>query len=184
MPLVAVGSVRMHVRSRKPLQDVLTAVRLGQTLADCGLALLPNAEAHLRARSRLAQIYPPELLANTLMVASRCHFSLDELHYHYPQEAVLPGLTPAQTLRQLTLQGAARRYPQGMPELVHTQLDHELALIAELAYEMYFLYRARHRRLCAQPRYFVPGTGFSGQFGGVLLPGRDRGGPGARQPAV
>ena len=137
--LVALGSVRMHVRSRKPLQDVLTAVRLGQPLAECGFALQPNAEAHLRSRARLAQLYPPEWLANTLAVAGRCRFSLDELHYHYPQEAVLPGLTPAQTLRQLTNEGAARRYPQGVPEAVRAQLEHELALIAELAYEMYFL---------------------------------------------
>jgi len=81
VPLVAAGSVCMHVRSRKPLQDVLTAVRLGRPLADCGLALQPNAEAHLRPRARLAQLYPPELLANTLALAARCRFSLDELRY-------------------------------------------------------------------------------------------------------
>jgi len=139
VPLVAVGSVLMHLRSRKPLQDVLTAVRLGQPLAHCGLALQPNAEAHLRSRARLAQIYPPELLANTLTVAARCQFSLDELRYQYPLEAVLPGQTPAQTLRQFTFEGAARRYPQGVPVGVQQQLAHELALIAELKYEMYFL---------------------------------------------
>nr|WP_255631869.1 error-prone DNA polymerase [Rhodoferax sp. U2-2l] len=139
IPLVATGGVLMHVRSRKPLQDVLTAVRLGRPVAACGLALQPNAEAHLRSRARLAQIYPPGLLENTLTVASRCHFSLDELRYQYPQEAVLPGQTPAQTLRHVTLEGAARRYPQGVPDAVGEQLDHELALIAELAYEMYFL---------------------------------------------
>jgi len=139
VPLVAVGSVLMHLRSRKPLQDVLTAVRLGQPLANCGLVLQPNAEAHLRSRARLAQIYPPELLANTLTVAARCQFSLDELRYQYPLEAVLPGQTPAQTLRQFTFEGAARRYPQGVPVGVQQQLAHELVLIAELKYEMYFL---------------------------------------------
>ncbi|MDD5030605.1 MAG: error-prone DNA polymerase [Rhodoferax sp.] len=139
VPLLAVGGVLMYVRSRKPLQDVLTAVRLGQPLSACGFALQSNAEAHLRSCARLAQIYQPELLANTLVVAGRCHFSLDELRYQYPQEAVLPGLSPAQTLRQLTDEGAARRYPHGVPEPVHRQLEHELALIAELAYEMYFL---------------------------------------------
>lgn len=139
VPLVAMGEVLMHVRSRKPLQDVVTAVRQGQPLVDCGFALLSNAENHLRARERLAQIYPSELLANTLSVAARCTFSLDELRYHYPLEAVLPGLTPAQTLRQFTLEGAARRYPAGLPRSVREQLDHELALISELRYEMYFL---------------------------------------------
>ncbi|MBK9346048.1 MAG: error-prone DNA polymerase [Burkholderiales bacterium] len=144
VPLVAAGGVRMHVRSRKPLHDVLTAVRLGAPVAQCGVALQPNAEAHLRSRARLAALYPPDLLAHTLVVAQRCQFGLDELRYQYPMEAVLPGHTPAQTLRQYTEQGSAVRYPphshpDGTPPAVLQQLEHELALIAELHYEMYFL---------------------------------------------
>ncbi len=139
VPLVACGEVLMHLRSRKPLQDVVTAVRLRQPVSNCGFALQPNAENHLRSRERLAQIYRPALLVNTLVVASRCSFSLDELRYQYPQEAVLPGQTPAQTLRQFTYEGALRRYPQGISAAVRLQLEHELALIAELKYEMYFL---------------------------------------------
>ncbi len=139
VPLVAAGGVQMHVRSRKPLHDVLTAIGLGQPVAECGFALQPNAEAHLRTRLRLAQLYPPELLANTLVVAARCQFSLDELRYQYPQESVLPGLSPSQTLHHYTQEGAARRYPQGLPPGVAQQVAYELALIAELRYEMYFL---------------------------------------------
>jgi len=139
VPLVATGSVLMHVRSRKPLQDVLTAVRQGLPVAECGFALQPNAENHLRSLERLAQLYPAQCLANTLTVASRCTFSLDELRYQYPMEAVLPGQTPAQTLRQFTDEGGARRYPGGMPLAVRAQVEHELALITELKYEMYFL---------------------------------------------
>jgi len=139
VPLVAAGAVLMHVRSRKPLQDVLTAVRLGTPVSACGFALQANAEAHLRSRQRLAAIYPPELLANTLAVAARCTFSLDELRYQYPQEAVLSGLTPTQTLRQFTQAGERERYPQGTPTPVQKQIEHELALIEELQYEMYFL---------------------------------------------
>jgi error-prone DNA polymerase len=139
VPLVAAGDVRMHRRARKPLLDVLTAVRLGRPLAECGGALEPNAEAHLRARLRLAALYPVPLLEATLEVAARCHFSLDALRYRYPRETLLPSHTPAQTLRAHTLAGAATRYPAGVPEKVMAQLEHELALIEELGYEMYFL---------------------------------------------
>jgi error-prone DNA polymerase len=139
VPLVAAGGVSMHVRSRKPLQDVLTAVRLGRPVAQCGLDLQPNAEAHLRSLDRLKKLFPATLLANTLVVAERCSFSLDELRYQYPMEAVLPGLTPDATLRRFTFEGAGRRYPQGLPVGVKKQLEHELALIAELNYAMYFL---------------------------------------------
>ncbi|WP_413893577.1 error-prone DNA polymerase [Candidatus Skiveiella danica] len=139
VPLVAAGDVVMHVRSRKVLHDVLTAVRLGTPVAQCGFGLQPNAEAHLRPRLRLAALYPPGLLANTTVVAARCRFSLDELRYQYPMETVLPGTTPAMTLRHHTEEGARVRYPQGVPAPVQKQIEHELALIAELQYEMYFL---------------------------------------------
>ncbi len=140
VPLVAVGDVHMHVRSRKPLQDVLTAIRIGRPLTDCGFALAPNAEQHLRTRVRLAQSFPPDLLAETLHIAGRCTtWSLDELRYQYPAEVVPEGRTPAQHLRDLTEAGAAEHWPGGVPPKVRDQIEHELALITELGYEHYFL---------------------------------------------
>jgi error-prone DNA polymerase len=139
VPLVAAGNVHMHVRSRKPLQDVMTAIQLGLPVAECGYALQPNAEAHLRARLRLAALYPEELLAETVRVAQLCTFSLDELRYEYPQEVVPAGETPTSYLRRSTWEGADRRYPQGVPAAVQQQLEYELSLIAELGYEKYFL---------------------------------------------
>ena len=139
IPLVAVGDVTMHVRSRKPLQDVLTATRLGRPLTDCGQALDRNAERHLRHRGRLALSFPAELLAETLRVAERCDFSLDELRYHYPSEVVPDGETPASHLRRITYEGAGRRWPAGIPAAASEQIERELALIEELRYEHYFL---------------------------------------------
>ena len=139
LPIVAVGSVLMHARSRKPLQDALTATRLKCTVADAGHALAPNAEAHLRPRSRLGALYRPEWLAHTLVLAGRCAFSLDELRYEYPREIVPDGHTPASWLRELTEQGVLRRFPTGVPPAVRATIEHELALIAQLQYEPYFL---------------------------------------------
>jgi error-prone DNA polymerase len=139
LPLVAAGDVHMHVRSRRRLQDVLTAVRLGKPVRECGHALFASGERHLRRRMRLAQLYPPELLAETLRVAERCAFSLDELAYQYPEELVPPGETPASWLRKLAEEGLAWRFPAGAPEHVRKLVAHELALIADLGYEAYFL---------------------------------------------
>jgi error-prone DNA polymerase len=139
VPLVAVGDVHMHLRSRKALQDVLTATRIGKPLTECGHALAPNAEQRLRSRLALAQRYPEALLVETLTVAGRCHFSLDELAYQYPSEVVPPGETPASYLRQLAYEGMGRRWPAGAPASVQQQVEHELALISELQYEHYFL---------------------------------------------
>ncbi len=141
VPLVASGAVLMHVRSRKPLHDVLTAVGLNCTVHDCGFALAPNAEAHLRPRMRLASLYPPELLAATVEVARRCTFNLDEIRdlYRYPQGAVRREESAISCLRRLTKAGAQQRYPAGMPEKIQTQVAHELALIDELGYALYFI---------------------------------------------
>ncbi|AKP90163.1 error-prone DNA polymerase [Achromobacter ruhlandii] len=139
LPVVALGQVQMHVRSRKPLHDTLTGIRTHQCVSQCGYALSGNAEQHLRTRMRLANLYPPEALAQTLVVARRCAFSLDELRYEYPDEIIPRGHTPATYLRQETLAGAARRFPGGTPAHVSEQIEKELALIADLHYEAYFL---------------------------------------------
>ncbi|MGE4243947.1 error-prone DNA polymerase [Ramlibacter sp.] len=139
IPLVAAGDVYMHVRSRKPLQDVITAVRVGKPVDDCGFELQANAERHLRRRTRLAETFPAELLVNTLRVAQRCNFDITEVQYNYPLETVPAGMTPTAGLRQLTYEGAHRRYPQGIPARVTELLEKELALIAECRYEMFFL---------------------------------------------
>jgi len=139
LPVAAVGQVQMHVRSRKPLHDTLAAIRTGRSVAQCGYELAANAERHLRTRLRLANLYPPQALAQTVVVARRCAFSLDELRYEYPDEIVPAGHTPRTYLRQETLAGAARCFPGGVPPAVATLIEKELALIADLQYEPYFL---------------------------------------------
>jgi len=139
LPLVATGGALMHERARQPLQDVLTAVRVGVPVAAAGLALESNAERHLRTLEALGRFYPADLLSESLTVAARCTFSLDELRYEYPSELVPNGHTPTSHLRALTEQGLRTRWPAGVPAKVRRLLEHELALIAELRYEPYFL---------------------------------------------
>jgi len=161
LPLVAAGGVHMHARARRALQDTLTAIRLRTPLAECGYALFPNGERHLRSRARLAGLYPRELTDATLDLAARCTFSLDELRYEYPDELVPAGATPTSHLRELVEAGLARRYGKVgaettfceqhrhlqalqeksslTPPDVRELIEHELALIAELKYEPYFL---------------------------------------------
>lgn len=139
LAVVAIGNVCMHVRSRKPLQDTLTAIRLGKAIADCGYDLAPNAEQHLRSRLRLGNIYPAQAIQETLRIASLCNFSLSELRYEYPDELVPSGQTPASFLRQEVYAGALRRYPHGISADTRNKIEYELHLINDLAYEPYFL---------------------------------------------
>ena len=139
LPQVAAGDVHMHRRSRRALQDVLTAIRLNTPLSAVGYALFPNGERCLRSVQRLQELYPAPLLTETLAIAERCTFKLDELRYEYPEEIVPAGETPTSHLRALTERGCTRRWPAGVPPAVRAGVDHELRLIAELKFEPFFL---------------------------------------------
>jgi error-prone DNA polymerase len=139
LPLVAAGDVHMHAPERRALQDTLTAVRYRCTLAAAGQRLFPNGERHLRSYEQLQKIYPQDLLDETLRIAERCEFSLNELRYRYPRELVPRGMEPAEHLRNLTEAGLQWRWPDGVPEKIRTVVNKELALIKKLQYEHFFL---------------------------------------------
>ena len=139
LPIVASNDVHMHVADRKPLQDVVTAVRNRTTVAELGTSTHANRERCLRSRASLARLYPEEMLAESVAIANRCDFSLDELRYEYPEELVPEGLTPSEHLRRLTFAGARERWPDGVPEDVIDLIEKELDLVAKLSYEYYFL---------------------------------------------
>lgn len=139
LPLVACGDVHMHCRERYPVADTVQAIRCGSTLKRSAGELLSNHERYLRPRARLQRIYPPAALANSVGIAERCRFTLDELRYEYPRELVPAGRTPSEHLRALTEQGMARRWPDGVAPKVLALIEHELELIAELRYEAFFL---------------------------------------------
>ena len=139
LPVVASNGAVMHTSARKPLQDVLTAIRLKTPVHDLGTHIDQNPERHLKPLDALAAIYPGEMLAETMAIAERCTFRMDELRYEYPRELVPPELTPAVHLRQLTVAGALKRWPEGIPAEVMELMEKELKLIAGLRYEYFFL---------------------------------------------
>ena len=158
LPMLACGDVHMHSAERQPLQDVLTAIHHGCSVMSLGARRFANAERHLRRLDQLQKLYPPALLAETLVVARRCHFSLQELRYEYPADVVPPNVTASQQLRFLVGEGLLKRWPQGASAEVHRQIDYELQVIAELQYESYFLtvhdivHFARSRNILCQGR--------------------------------
>jgi len=139
LPAVASGDVHMHARGRRALQDTMTAIRHHTTVAEAGHRLYPNGERHLRTRDVLAELYPADLLAETLNIARRCRFDLKQLRYEYPHELVPPQHTPASWLRQLTEAGARWRWPNGVPEVARKNIEKELKIISTMKYESYFL---------------------------------------------
>ena len=130
-----------HAAERRPLHDILTCVRMHQTIHTIGRALEPHAERHLKDPQELTRLFRhwPEAVTETHLFLQQCRFSLDELRYEYPDEPVPYGKTAQAHLEELTWIGASARYPMGIPEKIRAIIHKELALIAQLDYARYFL---------------------------------------------
>ncbi len=141
LPTVAINDVRYHAPERRQLADVITCIRHGCTIDNAGYRLLKNAERHLKSEREMRRLFRgfESAVDRSVEIAQRCTYSMDELKYEYPEEVIGPNETAQQTLARLTWEGAAGRYPNGIPPEVEKQLHHELALIGELKYAPYFL---------------------------------------------
>jgi error-prone DNA polymerase len=140
-PMVATNDVLYHAPERRVLQDVLSCVRLKCTIDQAGRRLEAHAERHLKPADEMARLFRayPDALARTIEIAERCRFKMSELKYEYPDEEGLEGRTVAEELVHRVEAGVRFRYPDGVPDMVRKQVDHELALVADLKYEPYFL---------------------------------------------
>jgi error-prone DNA polymerase len=141
VPTVVTNDVLFHEPGRRMLQNVVTAIRHNTTIDALGHRRERHADRYLKPPAEMHRLFArwPEALARTLEIMRRCTFSLDELRYQYPEERDDPALTPQQTLERLTWEGAASRYPEGVPDEVNAALRHELTLIGKLDYAPYFL---------------------------------------------
>ena len=141
LPLMAVNDVLYHVPGRRPLQDVLTAIRLNGPVAEAGFELRANAERYLKPPAEMARLFRrhPEAIMETIRFKETLTFSLNDLKYNYPDEPTESGLEPQAELERLTWEGAKVRFPNGVPENVKAIINHELDTVRELKYARYFL---------------------------------------------
>ena len=142
--------------TRRMLQDVVTCIRLHTTIDNAGFQKERHADRFLKAPDEMLRLFPKyeHAVRRTWEIAERCKFSLDQLTYTYPTEELEDGLNAQERLEKLTWEGAAQRYPEGLPDNVATQLRHELNLIERMDYAPYFLDGRIHRPLCALARKF------------------------------
>ncbi|CDO36726.1 error-prone DNA polymerase [Novosphingobium sp. KN65.2] len=141
LSILATNDVLYHAPDRRPLQDVMTAIRHRTSVTRAGWALEANAERHLKSPEEMVRLFDrwPHAVTAARELADACTFSLEELQYEYPEEICPGGLDPQAHLDRLTWEGAARRYPSGVPEGVRETLVRELALIGKLNLARYFL---------------------------------------------
>ncbi|MDD9933353.1 MAG: error-prone DNA polymerase [Myxococcales bacterium] len=158
---VASTEVLYHQAARKPLQDVLACIAAGKILGEAGRVIRQNAEHDLKSARAMRDLFADDepSLRRSMEVAERCRFTLSTLRYRYPGEQLPDGKSESDWLRELTLQGAAERFPRGVPDAVRDQIERELSLIAELEYGGYFLTMWEIVQFCRRNDILCQGRG-------------------------
>ncbi|MDE2464404.1 MAG: PHP domain-containing protein, partial [Alphaproteobacteria bacterium] len=101
--LLAHNDVHYHCPERRALFDVLTCIREKCTIDTAGKRLLANAEFHLKDHKEMVRLFRrhPQAITATQIFVSQITFSLDELRYHYPDDAIGGAGTPQDILTRL-----------------------------------------------------------------------------------
>lgn len=138
---VVTNDVLFHEPSRRQLQDVVTCIRNRTTIDDVGFERERHADRYLKPPEEMQRLFPryPEALARTMEIVERCKFSLEELTYQYPEEAIVPGRDAQASLEHYVWECVPQRYPEGLPPKVLKIVRHELDLILAMKYAPYFL---------------------------------------------
>ena len=141
LALLATNDVHYHAPDRRPLQDVMTAIRHKTTVAAAGQLLHANAERHLKSPAAMEALFArwPHAIVASRDVADACRFSLEDLRYEYPKKAYPDGMASQEYLEQQTWEGVKWRYPNGLRDDIRKTLEKELALIGKLRLAPYFL---------------------------------------------
>ncbi len=141
LTILATNDVHYATPDKRPLQDVMTAIRHKTTVAAAGHLLAANAERHLKPPDVMLHLFDrwPHAIAAARAVADACDFSLDQLRYEYPEEIYPAGMGPQEYLEVETWWGAEQRYPEGVPDAVFATLERELVLIGRMELARYFL---------------------------------------------
>lgn len=141
VPMIALGDVYYHEVDRRELQDVLTCVREKCTIHEAGFRLYANAERYLKPMEEMQRLFRnyPDAIVQTLALADACTFSLDELHYVYPEELTASGRSPQEELIYLTWKGAQERFGDQITDKIKETIAMELEFIERKNYASYFL---------------------------------------------
>ena len=142
---LATGDVLYHSPDKRMLQDVVTAIRHKCTIDDLGFRRERFADRCLKGPAEMERLFRayPDAVQASADIARRCTFSLRELSYQYPDEAVMTARSPQEALEKLAREALAARFAGAgagaVPDAYRNLLEHELKLVRELGYAPYFL---------------------------------------------
>ncbi len=146
IPLVATNDVHYMDKGDSFAHEVLLCIQTGKTLSDEQRMKFSTNEFYFKSQAEMTEALEefPEALERTIEITEKCNLELnfrDERGrqiYHIPEYRVEDGKTQMEYLRELCMEGIARRYPKQTAE-VKQRLEKELSIIERMNFESYFL---------------------------------------------
>src|SRR3546814_5616085 len=93
------GDILYHAPERRPLQDVLTAIREKTTVDALGFKRERFMDRALKSPAEMERRFAlfPDAIQATADIAAACRFDLGEIRYQYPYEEVMAGRSEEHT---------------------------------------------------------------------------------------
>ncbi len=138
--LVATNDVHYIHKDDAQMHDVLLCVQTGKTLDEPNRMRFSTEEFYLKTEEEMRAIFDfiPEAIDNTVEIAQKCNFSFEFGNIHIPYYEVPDGLTAAEYLYKLGMEGLNKKYPEITNE-IKERFDYEYNMIKRMGYVEYYL---------------------------------------------
>ncbi|TCO65488.1 error-prone DNA polymerase [Actinocrispum wychmicini] len=163
LPTVATNAVHYATPERGRLAAAMAAVRAQRSLDDMEGWLPPASTAYLRSGDEMYARFDtryPGAVHRAALLGLECAFDLSLVAPKLPPFNVPNGDTEDTYLRELTYEGAARRYgPREENRKAYEQIEHELKVIEDLGFPGYFLVVWDIAKFCQDNKILCQGRG-------------------------
>ncbi len=138
--VVATNDLHYIRREDAMVHDVLLCIQTGKTVSDPNRLKFPTDEFYFKTGDEMERAFReiPEALKNTVAIAERCNFSLEQGAYQLPDYEVPTQFDKNSYLEYLCRQNLSRRYQEVTTE-IEERLLYELSVIKKTGFAGYFL---------------------------------------------
>lgn len=141
-PLLAANDSHYTRADEADAHDALLCIQTGSMKSDTDRFKFHGQEFYVKSSSQMRALFPhdqfPGACDNTLLVAERANVEIEFGRILLPQFPVPTGHDEDSYLRELVLEGAARRYGT-LSSDVAERIDYELRVISDMGFSAYFL---------------------------------------------
>ncbi len=136
IPAVCANDVHYIRQEDHDIQDVLMCIQMQRQVSEEDRIRFETREFYLKSYEEMAEIFPEELLKNTLEIAKKCNLEIPFGEFRFPK---YPAPKKSETyLRELCYHGLCAKY-ETVTEELKQRLEYELSTIISMGFCDYFL---------------------------------------------